>query len=152
MSAAIFIFVWTFSLTVEVNQSFDGIENCKGWEDCFCWGSAFICACATQEEYCPDPLLSCAFLLFNQTYQVQSLSVFSDPIKYVFWPGYFQNRIQDLYGRRERFFFFFIRRADKAPQWYSKLNCFSVLIKSFPLKLITSHIMVVLSNKIKQWP
>lgn len=50
------------------------------------------------------------------------------------------------------FFFFFIRRADKAPQWYSKLNCFSVLIKSFPLKLITSHIMVVLSNKIKQWP
>ena len=51
--------------------------------------------------------------------------------------------------------FFLIRKTEKAPQWYNKLNFFSVLIKrlhwtrGFPLKLITSHIRVVLSNIIK---
>lgn len=91
--------------------------------------------------------------LSNQTFQFQSTSVFSNPISCVFWPGSFQNRSRVYIATGKDFFL--IRKTGKALQWYKKLNCFSVLIKrlhwtrGFPLKLITSHIRVVLSNIIK---
>lgn len=42
VGSAIFTFVWTFSLTVAVNQSLAGMESHKSWEDCYLGVSAFI--------------------------------------------------------------------------------------------------------------
>lgn len=90
------------SLTVEINQSFLELRAVKDEKTVF-WASAFICTCATLQEYWHDPLLSCASLLSNQTYSVRA--PLCSQISLVVISGLEIFRIHCLYGSGKRHFF-----------------------------------------------
>lgn len=117
----------------EAQRVFAPVPPCEHIGVSFCW--VLLLACLIKPFSSRAPLCSqIPLVVFS------SLEVFRT-----------ESRVYIATGKD----FFLIRKTGKALQWYKKLNCFSVLIKrlhwtrGFPLKLITSHIRVVLSNIIK---